>query len=121
MLRHGTKPKQIIGYGSFCSIECAIKKAKTNNYGDSDFFEILSLTLQKYYTEDKIETHFSPNEVKELNSLLEKPELKEAVIPTYQVKKASRNKRSTNDIIKNDFFTGNCEAIMTAKNLCTTK
>ena len=38
-----------------------------------------------------------------------------------KVKRASKNKRSINDVLKNQFFTGKCEPIMSAKNLCFTK
>jgi len=121
ILRHGTQPNSIIGFGHFCSIECAKEKLKTKNHGDSDYFAALSLMLQKYVGENNVKIFYSPPEVTEIKSLLEVVEERPASIPKYQVKKAAKNKRSTNDILKNDFFTGKCETIYTAKNLCTSK
>jgi hypothetical protein len=77
--------------------------------------------LQKYVGENNVKIFYSPPEVTEIKSLLEVVEERPASIPKYQVKKAAKNKRSTNDILKNDFFTGKCETIYTAKNLCTSK
>ena len=119
ILRHSTQ-NTVVGYGSFCSMECAMEKLKTANHGDSDYFEALSVMKQMYY-KNGIQTFYIPSEVREIKSLLEPVE--EIVIqkPRYEVKRASKNKRSTNDIIKNDFFTGKCEPIMTGKNLCSSK
>jgi hypothetical protein len=77
--------------------------------------------LQKYVGENNVKIFYSPPEVREIKPLLEVVEERPASIPKYQVKKAAKNKRSTNDILKNDFFTGKCETIYTAKNLCTSK
>ena len=117
ILRHGIQPNTVVGYGNFCSIDCAKEKLKTENHGDSDYFDTLSLMLQKYGEF----AYYSPPEVREIKSLLEVVEERPAVIPKYQVKKATKNKRSTNDILQNDFFTGKCETIYSAKNLCTSK
>ncbi len=120
ILRHSTQ-NTIVGYGEFCSTECAIKNLETANHGDSDYFASLSVIKQKYWNDDGIQTFYSPKEVREIRSLLEPTE--EVIIqkPRYQVMRASKKKRSTNDIIKNDFFTGKCEPIMTGKNLCSSK
>jgi hypothetical protein len=76
---------------------------------------------RKYYNNDGIQTYYSPTELREIKPLLEPMEEVEVKKPRYEVMRASKKKRSTNDIIKNDFFTGKCEPIMTGKNLCSSK
>jgi hypothetical protein len=119
ILRHGIKPTTIVGFGEFCSIPCVIEKLKVSNHGDSDFFDCLSLIKQKYYN-NNIQTYYTPDEVREIRPLLEPVEQVEVKKERYQVKRASKNKRSTNDILKS-LFTGHNETIMTAKNLCSSK
>ncbi len=116
-----TTDNRIVGYGNFCSTICAKEKAKTTCYGDSDYFDTLSLMLQKYGEENGIKTFYSPKEVREIRPLLEPVEFTQPVIPRYNVKKASANKKTMNDVLKNEFFTGKHQPIMTAKNLCTSK
>jgi len=111
----------IVGYGSFCSFECASKQSKIECYGESDYFETLSIMLQKYGESKGERTYYSPIKKLDIKPLLQHVEEREAIIPKYKVKRASENKRSTNDVLKNNFFGGKCEPIMTAKNLCFTK
>lgn len=125
MLRYGTN-NIVIGEGTFCSIACAKNKLRTCNHGDSDYFECLTLMNQKYGDDrnpnrNPKQKYYEPPIKRDITSMLTPIELREPVIPTYKVKKASRYKKSTNDIIKNEFFTGKCEPIMTAKNLCASK
>lgn len=121
ILKYGIHPSAIIGYGHFCSFSCATEKLKTESHGDSDYFESLSLMMQKYRNSDGVNTFYTPLVVKDFKPLLEHIEERQAVIPKYKVKRASENKRSTNDVLKNNFFGGKCEPIMTAKNLCISK
>ena len=121
ILRNGIEPNRILGYGNFCSIPCALQKLTIENHGDSDYFDALSVMKQKYWNDKGVQTFYEPHEVREIRPLLEPMEDVVVKKPRYEVKRASKNKRSTNDIIKNDFFTGKCEIIMTGKNLCSTK
>ena len=121
ILRYGIEPNSVVGFGHFCSIECAFEKLRTENHGDSDYMDALCVMKNKYYNNDGVKQFYQPKEVKEIKSLLEEVEQTLPTIPKYQVKRASKNKKSTNDIIKNEFFTGKHEIIMSAKNLCSVK
>jgi hypothetical protein len=116
ILRHGIVNNTVEGVGEFCSIACAKSKLSVTNHGDSDYFECLTLMNQKYGACP----YYEPPVTVELAPLLQPVEIRMPQIPTYQVKRASKNKKSTNEILS-DFCAGKCEPIMTAKNLCATK
>jgi len=121
ILRNGIQPNSVIGYGDFCSVKCALEKLRTENHGDSDYYNSLCVMKNKYWNDEGVKTFYEPIEVREIKPLLEEVEEILPTVPRYQVKKASKVKKSTNDIIKNEFFTGKGATIMTGKNLCLSK